>query len=532
MKASAGFARWITVLVRLAAFGLFVAGAVLMVRHRVTIAIALGICAALGVAVSLVLTKKYVIDGMGQDEGDTIPVGVPDHYPRDLAPEAVALFIQGVANPAEVLSRITETVSPLTRAFKIRVAYTLEKPPSLIGNEAFFPLILSRKGRLHDDFHIRDGDGEELPTLSYSQYLEVVQAALLSLMEVAGVRSEYETRCKQDVMNLIADRAPVADTSKVREVCLNLLGLAPSAEQVDPVKTAALIFVRLVYNYAIVVPIRWDAAPCEELQVTTAVLEERYILPLYRRRFSEHPFAWLGDRAKLMLGVQPTEFGWPIGEARRCGSYHCEFMGPQGTYLCRQRLVARGDMTNIYRRMRSRLGQRYCHIYLRNSRQLRNAPELQLTFEERMPGSATSAFVSAVAAVVLIGVATVSIDTSIATAGDVVAVLLAFPGAAAAWAGLETAKALYGGSLTARCSSLVTSMLSLVAASAYLIGSGKINSSTKHLPWVFAVAHSHAFWSWSTAAAAINVAVVGAVLMHKAWLHSCVLRKPDRSVMT
>lgn len=515
------------------ALALIVTSCIFLVQGRLWIALILGSLGGAAVWISTVLAKERFVNCVDTRVGrNNAPVQVPNPYAQDLTPDEVALFVKALVNPSEILSRIGQSVSPLSRAFKVRVVYTLEKPAEMAGNQAFFPLVISRKGTLHDDFHVRGADDGEMPTLSYRQYLKVVQAAMLSLMTVAGVGVDYENALRREVMNMIAGRAPISaqDVTEVDKLCLRMLGLRDSATNPDAVDVAVMVFIQLVYNYAILVPVRWETDEANELQVTVLTREERYIISLtHLSDRSKNLAHWVKRETSAGLGLAPTQFEFVLDEAHRGGSFHFEFMGPEGTYLARQEIDATKISPSAYSRFQSRLGQRYCHVYLRNFSTIDDTPpRVVLAFEERMPGSISAAFASAVAAAVLILVASLSNRLSIHLDGDVVAVLLAFPGAAAAWAGLERSTPLYGGSLAARLSTLVTSMMSLVAASAYLIGTGELGKVEKHVPTILSLVQSHGLWTWLTAIAVTNAAAVGVVWLHKATLHSFALRRPDK----
>jgi hypothetical protein len=55
-------------------------------------------------------------------------------------------------------------------------------------------------------------------------------------------------------------------------------------------------------------------------------------------------------------------FLFPLQKADLCNSYHLEFMGPENTYLARQRIVGWPQDSKSYGRLRARYGQRYAHL--------------------------------------------------------------------------------------------------------------------------------------------------------------------------
>jgi hypothetical protein len=150
--------------------------------------------------------------------------------------------------------------------------------------------------------------------------------------------------------------------------------------------------------------------------------------------------------------------------------------------LARQRLIASDDYLNkkaedaptpVHYRFRRRLGQSYAHFYgrffpipLKDERR----PKIQLDFHEVPPGSDFRATIAGAAAFALIWVVGFVLSRNSDPGTDAPALLLVFPGIAASWLGFDTiTHRLFEGTLAARLSLALTTLLSLGASGAFIL---------------------------------------------------------------
>jgi hypothetical protein len=152
-----------------------------------------------------------------------------------------------------------------------------------------------------------------------------------------------------------------------------------------------------------------------------------------------------------------------------------------------------------------------------------------MAFFERTPGTLGAATVSALAAAVLITIAGILASAesfpSSSPPGDPMAILLALPGVAAAWVGLERGNLPFGGTAAARLSSLTSFLLSLGAASYYL---GAKSSSQ----WMseLDVLGAHGIWACFAGTALLNLFWISYSWLRRALLYAAVLdRRSDRA---
>jgi hypothetical protein len=88
-----------------------------------------------------------------------------------------------------------------------------------------------------------------------------------------------------------------------------------------------------------------------------------------------------------------------------------------------------------------------------------------------VPGSIASATLSALAATAIIWIAAFSqLGVSNGSNSDLVAVLLAVPAVMGAWSGFDRGSGLFGGTLVARICSILTIVVSLLAAIYFILG--------------------------------------------------------------
>lgn len=214
------------------------------------------------------------------------------------------------------------------------------------------------------------------------------------------------------------------------------------------------------------------------------------------------------DRIRRLLGIRPAIIGGFLRNANRAASYHIQIRGPEGSYLARQRIAQapsgeQVDLSDSQYALRSRLGQRVAHLYIRNGKNFKRR-YLVCHFFERVPGSLGAATMSALGAAVLVVIGAI---TSLGyghlgrTSPDLVAVLLAFPAIAGGWLGLDQVHNIFGGVLMARMSLIVTIVTALTASAFYALGPSDTGSTA-----AFSARPGLAVWMMLSGVAIINLA--------------------------
>lgn len=385
----------------------------------------------------------------------------------------------------------------------------------------YVPVLVPLKGELIDYLQIYRSNGTVAASLSHTQSLRLLSLGLRYLLVAALVNpknyvdlikdSEFTDLLKDPkfieaelgLLQLISRRGPVdqyADALQRAEGGLDqpLVNLDDILEELenlykeagvpDVERTRGLADVRryvekLVYCYPIIVDLPNNAQPRRHLQY------ERVIVP--------RPLGT--SRLRLWLGLRPDRVQIPISLAFEADSYHLEVVGPVEHYVeeqfvgcrgCRRRIRSDwrgvpssrenchhapiGSDERCYIRLRRRVGQNYCHVYMRGfaaSHLLDSEMVAEIKFAEAPPGVEERALLTAFAlSVVLTVVAYLRSRTSGDLYSDIPVVLLTVPGVAATWFGFSSdGDTVLRSSLTARLSLVVTGLLSLAAIACYLI---------------------------------------------------------------
>ena len=101
--------------------------------------------------------------------------------------------------------------------------------------------------------------------------------------------------------------------------------------------------------------------------------------------------------------------------------------------------------------------------------------------------------------------------------GDMVAILLAVPGAVAGWSGFDRAEGTIGGTLISRVSSSITLLLCIVSAAQFIIG----GTQSGITGWISA----DEVWLALLTLALLNALVMGYAWYKRARLYNIVLEK-------
>lgn len=416
-----------------------------------------------------------------------------------LHPIQVRAFYEGVVEPVSRFERITESVEPMVRSLRVTTAYTFQSPYEAAGRVLAVPLFLQPRGGLIDDLRVTNSEGQRVSTLGRDATLALASAIIRLLIRLTGQEAEkaYVEGWQESVLRYLGTSQPES-LDEMNRILDGLMSL-PSTQNRGNLVFASRILRRLRRFYPVIV-----LATCPADDENAALLGARHRFTVERRTtpafFSEREAginAWLTrtrDRVRRLLGIRPAIIAVPLKNANRAASYHLQIRGPEGSYLAWHRVRGfDGDLVSPRDHpygLRSRLGQRVSHLYIRRGNSF-GTRYFQCNFFERMPGSLGSATMSALGAAVLIGMAAATrLDYGRLTGSnpDLVAVLLAFPAVAGTWIGIEQSRNLYGGVLMARVSLLATISLALGASALYTLGrqadSGPFYSRTGHEAWL------------------------------------------------
>lgn len=403
-------------------------------------------------------------------------------------------YAQMVLDPAQYVQRIGETITPATRSYRVTTSYSLTIPPSLRNSPVVIPLFLARKRTLLSRFSVEGASGDRYSTLSQDDAVAHTGAVLRALIETCGtsILNRYKVSVETKVIAFLCRPEPVPSIDGDYVELKSLINSLATGHlrQLDIVIRVLRSFKN---QYPVVIIESADlfdkAADHTNGHARLRIKATRQAIPHLKVKGSRGDR--IRDMARLNLGVRPSLICWPISNSLRARSYHLETSGPEGTYLARQAIINSTDsrdstpMSGIQYIMQPRYWQRFSHLYVHGRREQPPRPLAYVAkFYERAPGSIASAALSAFAALFLVGIAAVGRTTLRLDVGsDLVAVLLAVPAIAGAWAGFGSGT-LFGGSLNSRLSLIATMVLSLFAAGFYILGPRPENDADFNAYWL------------------------------------------------
>jgi hypothetical protein len=434
--------------------------------------------------------RRRAKNGSGAVDLDALDDEIAPYF-RDIPIGKALLYADSINNPANLRGRVSEYIEPLNRVVRQKVAITIEMPDTG-GHELWFPLMTPVKGDLQDDLKITL-DGDNVPTLTYREYLLVTIGVLTSLVAQAQASldsepfSAKERKANKKVLlqaaktgaNLIALRARLDESGKEGMLkCTKeldrLANLLDSGSNPRLALTAAAGMIRtLAGHYAILTVL----PQCNEDYKRHVIEYEMYRIPSLKfARFWKVPM-WLKDWTGALLGTRPIYLELDLNNAATAKSYHLMVLGPEGTYAAVQSMpnidnsLKQGDggrekLDHPYQRLQRRRGQRYFHVYMRAIPEtIADRLRLSVKFYEVPPGSAATATAAALAAFLLIFLAGRITGPDYTALTGYSALVLSFPAAAAALAGFESrSTSMVNGTLASRASSVLTIALALCAS--------------------------------------------------------------------
>lgn len=485
------------------------------------------------------------------------------------------LFIMAIRTPAKIRQRIVEKYVPGQRTLSNKGSIEIQVPRIFLAgghehdpvgslSETFpFPIFVSPKGLMYDNLEIFDCDGARLSTLSHREYLGLVAGVLRYLLAAAyggqlpqdRVLYAEATRVELDALELITKRRNDRRLDKKAVKVLDDETAAVVARVLDledvpeenrlSLEIAADVITILSKRYAIVAPLRMPA------NGRTLLTYKRSVIPALKEAEGQYRVGHAKEYVRHLIGARPVDVRLALDNAGICHSYHIEVQGPDGLYLANQRMILEAGPSGPaprsdgpghgepyqfkpYYRFRSRLGQSYAHFYGRHFPSANKSAEvlrLEFSFYEVPPGSDFSAAVAAASAAFLIGligfVLSHSIpdgDGKLSVGSDAAVLLLAFPGVAASWLGIDQAGArLFDSSLSARISLIGTAAFSVAASALYIINSSGIESQIfgRRLgAGVSLLGINRAWWVGLTALAVINTLCIAHRWLYRSWRYA------------
>jgi len=356
-------------------------------------------------------------------------------------------FLQLILDPRKSVDRITEEVSPLTRALHVQAMHTFSIPQA---SDVYYPATIQRKGSLIDVLSIRRL-GEDCPVLSQRSAAAIAMRAIDSLATYnrGGDSALYPEDLRERAHRLIGGSINATFDGAGGEILSDVLTdyqrLLGDTNEFKAIEGALRI---LCFNYCHVILVNCDQ------NYATLNVEYRIMQDLRTRSSGYSGMRAFAMQAIMLMrfvaGAHPMRWSYSVSSAIRCSSYHLTVMGPSGTYLSRQKLMAKNPLGCTvspsavpgylaYSRFRARLGQRYLHLYIRDAKTIlaRDHAAVFIGFFERPPGSVAVAATSSVASTILIIAAGYMQANGLKFNGDIVAVMLAFPFIVASGIGID-----------------------------------------------------------------------------------------------
>ncbi|WP_327404335.1 hypothetical protein OG194_32500 [Streptomyces sp. NBC_01288] len=478
---------------------------------------------------------------------------------RLLDPFQAKIFTLAVTQPIELRQRVDEVYVPQKRTLQRSVTVEFQIPSELLptpGEDSaeeqrvFIPFVFARKGKYLDNLKVSDGTGKNLGVLSYRESLllsaGVLRVLILGALQATdGKLSQKVAETERLALAAIIERnnpdirrAANSNESEAavrgREELLKMQGIRNPASR----DLAVLLVEKLAKNYALIasVPLPHDGRFVIRYEETT--IPKLDLVPeKITSRFGERGVD-LKRRFKallrVLLGTRPVSLKVPLDNASTCQSFHVRVQSPEGLYLAHQEFLLGEEKeeyltklqynapTSPHYRFRRRLGQPYAHFYGRFFPEPKNpdkAPTLTFHFFETPPGSSFRAAIAAATCFWLVWAIGLVISIKGDPGTDAPAFLLVFPGVAASWLGFDSKpNSLFEGTLTARVSLFVTTVVSMTASGLYMINVSKVTFPVHLDTWRFGfLGVSRLPWMVLVAISLINAAwIIYKWLMHTA----------------
>jgi len=500
------------------------------------------------------------------------------------------IFTLALLEPTEIRQRVVEQYVPGYRTLEQEVTIEAQVPNRLLAlNEpatdglgspkrdspTLFPIVVLPKGAFSDNFQVSDAGGEEISTLSYKEYLQLVAGILRLFLRLAyglpasgalpNFPRDNSGSAESDVLHLehralceIIKRADadvqvkkILGVSPVSKEAREIADLLKKLDVPDSGKAFLNLAVELVcklsLHYVMVASLSLPGSGRIHINYKRTLIPELKLSPDAEDRKSpvalrviEGAKGWL----RILFSARPVSVTVSLDNAWTCQSYHVRVFAPDGLYLARQKLVAtdeylaamaKGAPTRAHYRFRRRLGQSYAHFYgrffpipIEGSRR----PKVQLDFFEIPPGSDFRAAVAAGACFALVWFVGFVISRTTSVGTDAPAFLLLFPGVAASWLGFDApTRRLFEGTLAARLSLVVTTLTSITASGLFIAYTAHLHDFVLHMPYEAILGVTKLWWALLVAVSCLNASyMVFRWVMHS-WRFKFLAARRDPDVV-
>jgi hypothetical protein len=473
--------------------------------------IPLGWSSILNEPIDLGSRQRYLLQEQAGREKSTPEVGIQ-----------MKILAVTLLNPQLIRQRVSEHWEPGRRTLRKTATVEVQIPrvqfmfngddqtERFTAHSAILlPILISSKGKLHDDFVIRDAAGARVPILTHSQYLQLAARLFRTLLLKAYGAEDFRDlppsiqEAERSALDCVIQRgSEPPDKTRTRiEDILSLIKNAGTPSDRLVLGMFVELTDKLATGYALVAPLHCDA---DRRIVYTY---EYTVVPAIRRT---GPFTL--DSLRFLLGSRPVDIDVDISNSWTSHTYNLIVASGEGLFCFKQEfnrdirdyLRGKKNVHGVppYYRFRKRLGQPYVHFYARffpEPTPDEQQPRLRIKFREVPPGSTFRAAVAAAAAAALVWIVSLVIGHSsdLKIASDAPAFFLAFPAIAAAWMGFEArSNRLLEATLAARVSLFVTAAISIGASGLFMIYTSQ--DKDLHGKWrggasLFGVTQ----WSWS-----------------------------------
>ncbi|MFF7291652.1 hypothetical protein ACFY9N_03880 [Microbacterium sp. NPDC008134] len=399
------------------------------------------------------------------------------------------IFWEALNQPTTRYSRISETVEPGTRTF--RVSSNVAIATTGLGEHTHaIPVALFTRGRMEHGLSF--SDGARVSSLSHVQSVAYAARVVDRFVHAAGWLAVVEYR------RSVSGRPSLK--SRVRTVLGSTReGGSPNAQAVaralarlpclpwdrEMLYAAASVVAYLAEQYPVCVRVRSSS---EKPDAPVRISMERVVFPSVLQY--ERSLKGLRNRLELlrkriihlqrnMFGVPPHTVDYPTQMAQRTPSYHLNVRGPDGFYLAHQELrddtndgrtLTAAQLSTLEYAMNPRRGQRTGHLYTRSGHGMKDLL-YSCAFFERMPGSLSTAFVGALATTLVALALAWSMLFNEDDRSGLLQILLAFPLALTAATSSRSGSPFWGGDLGARWATIITVTVLTLSLLASTIGS-------------------------------------------------------------
>ncbi|MCJ1703993.1 MULTISPECIES: hypothetical protein [unclassified Rathayibacter] len=408
---------------------------------------------------------------------------VPRNGDDVLKPEQLTLFLNCVVEPAGVVERISERVSPahtsimVDTTFSLRVQVATEQA-AVVETSFLVPLQFPKKGHHASGLKAYGIDDKRISTVSHSNVIvfEIAVMRRIARMVAPEFLDQYCSRIESLVIAVLTSASPSPE-HQVTEVFSLIKSVSEEIDTEEPIDETALtqlqnLFDRL--NGVLPLCISFSRKQLSERawpdvlrvrlerRVAQPVTTDVHGVPSGRGAELLDGVTRIWEHIRLAAGVRPSRLYFEIGNLRLTRSYHLEMQGPEGTYYSSSGIWGQHHIVDgLPGDVSKPEGQRRMHVYFRDAAiadliplgpswpgyvRALPAPRIFMSadFEERSPGSLASPMFAAAATVGL--VAAIAARHQITPVGvpindlPLIGLLCAVPIAAAALAGFDAGK--------------------------------------------------------------------------------------------